>query len=59
MNINSILVLGIGIHTQYLLGYPLAILTSIIVIGIIFDELNDSKMKILVIYNIRITIAIL
>ena len=57
MNINSILVLGI--HTQYLLGYPLAILTSIIIIGIIFDELNDSKMKILVIYNIRITIAIL
>ena len=57
MNINSILVLGI--HTEYLLGYPLAILTSIIIIGIIFDELNDSKMKILVIYNIRITIAIL
>ena len=56
MNINSILVLGI--HTQYLLGYPLAILTSIIVIGIIFDELNDSKMKFLIIYNIGITIAI-
>ena len=57
MNTNSILVLGI--HTQYLLGHPLAILTSIIVIGIIFDELNDSKMEILVIYNICITIAIL